>query len=682
MRSWRKRCRPGWRAFLALIASLAGVVADAPRATAQPAHTIDLATLSTTGSTLRRVYGSEGIGALGVPVGGGLDIDHDGFVDYAFSAMLSDPQGRTDAGEAYLIFGDGTISGTIATAGSDPDVLHIQGSASKENTGTEVWMGDVTGDGIGDLLITRQNYTLDLPSPASDRVGCGALTILVGDEALSDRTGGLLDLDPLDLANPPAGVALVTFVGAQAHGRFGMWVRAGDVTGDGVDDIVVGADQEDGHRGAVYVIRGGSQLASQTTIDLADFGATPLAGHIARLTPPGVATEYHTGATVQVADLDDDGASEVLAAAALARSGGYLQPLGGGIAHTDGGSTDGTVYIAWDDNFAANPWPAGFTFAFDASPGSHTIIDGGDANRAFGEEMLGGRDYDGNGHADLFVGDLIGDLTSERPNSGAGHVFYDAYRLKGLTFDLDLPPPGLVISSFAGASSDDITGDTAAQGDFDDDGYDDLMITSPHATALGRREAGLVHVFFGQPDPWPTFIDLADLPPPGAFRVTEVYGKQGHDVLGYSATAGDVDANGTDDLIVNEMLGDAPTANDVGNVIVLAGDAVTPPDVDGDGVPDTGDSCIEVANGPKAGPNDQLDADGDLYGNVCDCDFDQNGACDIADFGMYFVGDMISGHDSGTGTDMSGDGTVNITDFVYFLPGFLAGAPGPSAWMP
>ncbi|NIS34891.1 MAG: hypothetical protein GWN79_21355, partial [Actinobacteria bacterium] len=40
-------------------------------------------------------------------------------------------------------------------------------------------------------------------------------------------------------------------------------------------------------------------------------------------------------------------------------------------------------------------------------PGSHTVLYGGADNRKFGEELAGGGDYDADGRADLFVGDLF-----------------------------------------------------------------------------------------------------------------------------------------------------------------------------------------------------------------------------------------------------------------------------------
>jgi hypothetical protein len=106
--------------------------------------------------------------------------------------------------------------------------------------------------------------------------------------------------------------------------------------------------------------------------------------------------------------------------------------------------------------------------------------------------------------------------------------------------------------------------------------------------------------------------------------------------------------------------------------IVASGDVL---DSDSDGIPDTSDNCIEVPNGG------QLDTDGDDYGNACDCDFDQNLACSIADFSV-FREDYITTVDRGVGTDMDGNGAVSIADFSLFRDGYVAGVPGPSGLVP
>ena len=98
-------------------------------------------------------------------------------------------------------------------------------------------------------------------------------------------------------------------------------------------------------------------------------------------------------------------------------------------------------------------------------------------------------------------------------------------------------------------------------------------------------------------------------------------------------------------------------------------------DSDGDGIPDVSDNCIEEENAS------QLDTDGDDYGNACDCDFDQNLACSIADFSI-FREDYIATADRGVGTDMDGNGAVSIADFSLFRTGYVAGVPGPSGLTP
>jgi len=98
-------------------------------------------------------------------------------------------------------------------------------------------------------------------------------------------------------------------------------------------------------------------------------------------------------------------------------------------------------------------------------------------------------------------------------------------------------------------------------------------------------------------------------------------------------------------------------------------------DFDGDGVFDQSDNCIRAPN-----PG-QEDTDADGYGNLCDCDFDQSGSCNIQDFSL-FLPDFQAGSDSGVGTDMDASGNVSIGDFLLFLPGFSRGAPGPAAGKP
>ena len=562
-----------------------------------PELVIDIATLIAGVDPLIRVSGATDggpftLGSLGTPVAAGGDVDGDGFEDYAIAHIFKDPVGfpsRPFAGEVNLVFGDGTASGAI-DLGALPDsrVLEIRGPGNlgvTEMTGSEIWIGDVTGDGIAELLICVQNFSFG--TPTGPRFGAGALIVLTGGPALRNVAGGL---QPLDFAAPfPPGVSAFVLLGAHAFARLGIWVRVGDVDGDGVADVVVASDQEstggDVHNGAVYVVRGGAHLAQTSFVDLAGFGATSLAGNIARIAPPAGSNEFHLGGTAQVGDLDGNGRAEVLVAATINRAGAGLGPFGfnSTTTHGRGGVGTGRTYVVWDDLFPAAPWPAGLSIDLGASPASLTVIDGGVQNRNFGEELLSG-DFDDDGRGDLFVGDLAGDGTDDqsRPTSGVGYVFYRAERLKGDNFGVDSPPRGSKVTKILGPIAGAIGSDTVAVGDFNGDGRDDLVIGNPHDSPQGRIFAGSMHVLFGREGRWPRLIDTAPGQLPDAERVsiTEVQGAVGTnpgvftgDTLCYSAAAGDVDGDGRTDIVTNEMVGNGvtPADLDVGNLIVLAG---------------------------------------------------------------------------------------------------------------
>lgn len=568
---------------------------------AQPGRFIDLLNVDPNDGDLFRLYGSTGRGDLGVPLSGGHDVDCDGNNDAIFSAMTASPLGRDNAGELFLVFGDGTTRGSLDTAVNPTRVLRILGATVKENAGTEVWMDDISDDGFADLLICRQNY-----SPPG-RSGAGALTLVLGSEELRNLADGGEVLDLADFepgGSSPPGLTVVTLLGAGHLDRLGIWVRTGDVTGDLIPDIVVGADRRvvppgTVDNGTVYVIRGGSHFdMGSTTIDLADFGnlGFDLDGDVVAILPPIVpepqtVDHYHFGGTVQVADLDANGRMEVLIGATLNRAGASLPPPNES-AHGFGGAPRGHLYIVWDDALV-DPWPNGLTFRVSDLPGQTTVVRGGNtaqfSNSNLGEELVGG-DFDGDGNGDLFIGDLVSDITSGgRNNAGSGHVLFHASLLKGRDFLIQSPPAGVSQTVIYGPAAQAIAADTAAVADFNGDGISDLMVASPHgdpgdgrvAGISSRVFAGIMHVFFGRNGGWPAVVDLAAgaLPPTSELYITEVYGghgiagSNGGDTLSYSADAGDMDGDGMDELITNEMLGDGVLSGteDVGNLIIVSG---------------------------------------------------------------------------------------------------------------
>ena len=101
------------------------------------------------------------------------------------------------------------------------------------------------------------------------------------------------------------------------------------------------------------------------------------------------------------------------------------------------------------------------------------------------------------------------------------------------------------------------------------------------------------------------------------------------------------------------------------------------PDTDADGWEDAFDNCTSVANYP------QKDIDSDGCGDLCDADFDQDGASGLMDFGILKMsfGKSEGAPDYNPLADMDCDGSVGLLDYGIFAPKFN-GAPGPSGLPP
>ncbi|MEM9276420.1 MAG: hypothetical protein AAGA80_26235, partial [Cyanobacteria bacterium P01_F01_bin.143] len=174
------------------------------------------------------------------------DVNGDGIDDIIISARNADPNG-SESGESYVIFGSNTGFGSSlelsSLDGSNGFVLN--GIAENDFSGWSVSSaGDVNGDGIDDIIIGARNAD---PNGS----GSGESYVIFGNNT---GFGSSLELSSLDGSN---GFVLN---GIDSSDFSGWSVSsAGDVNGDGIDDIIIGArnaDPNGSESGESYVVFG------------------------------------------------------------------------------------------------------------------------------------------------------------------------------------------------------------------------------------------------------------------------------------------------------------------------------------------------------------------------------------------------------------------------------------------
>ena len=367
--------------------------------------------------------------------------------------------------------------------------------------------GDVNGDGYDDIVIG---------APRADG-GAGKSYVIFG------QAGGFdprFELSTLDGTN---GFVLE---GIARHDRSGTSVAsAGDINNDGYGDIIVGSPDVNGRGSSrdsaqAYLIFGQPD-AYDPSVNLATFNST----HGTKITGIDGSHKWSGISVASAGDFNGDGIDDIIIGSDYGNSGAGKSYLLFG-KNSQAGESFGS-----DMDLSALNLPDGFAM---------TGLSAGDR---YGRSVSSAGDINGDGYADIIIGAPYADPNGIT-NAGESYVIYGK-SMQAIQQD----SPNHIDSVITGLGHYDNTGHSVSTaGDFNGDGFDDIIIGASNADPNGVTNAGESYLLFGAADGFGARPDLASLTGNNGFLIL---GINSNDYTGYSVSAaGDVNNDGLEDIII------------------------------------------------------------------------------------------------------------------------------------
>ena len=438
-------------------------------------------------ASLASFKGETGGDGSGYSVSGVGDVNGDGYDDILISA----PYRNGNIGEVYLIFGNASgwsLDMNLANANAS----YIGEGGSNSNLMIVSGAGDVNGDGYDDFLI---GVPLNKEG-GKDSLGWGAGQAYL---ILGKATGWSMDTD---LGNVDA-----SFIGEEGGDNAGRSVScAGDVNGDGYDDILIGAwwSSEGGgwHSGQAYLIFGKPTGWSMDT-NLSNSDASFLGFE---------RTEYFGDEVSSAGDVNGDGYDDILIGA-----------------FHEGSGKRGQTYLYLGRS-------SGWSMDMKKSSANASFY-GGEIQDYSGYSVSGAGDVNGDGYDDF----LISAHWNDTGGLNAGQAYLFLGKAAGWSGSTDLSDAD---ASFVGKGErKHFGGFLSGAGDVNGDGYDDIVIGAGGNDVI-LSNADQAYLILGKSSGWAMGTNLTELDASFNCEYSSDFDRC------YVSGAGDVNGDGYNDILI------------------------------------------------------------------------------------------------------------------------------------